>query len=549
MANDPVAADGKKQKVSAWVKYGSAGALLTAVLFPGNPGKDARDWIRECTLKYEQCRVARVHYRDVERAVEPPRTSCVLDWASQASKLKPARTMAECETIRADGGICVVSDDVDDTAAKGLLPLRNEMWRKAYLPANPKFGALFAESVGSEAPTVGQRIVVVSAPAGSGKSWVVRGAYSERDKTNEGKTRHLNGGSEQSIIRFDDLTRWVTGSTPDLNGRVANEDLRTTLKGSSATLQQELDALFASVASDPSSVWVVDSMDEVHPRVRESFNGRLGSAFVGRPRLHVYLFGRPESLAAGLKDEDQEGIPKVRVELAQPAVQTTEALAMRWNNYVLWRLAEHGVSIDKNARIEDVARFLTSSRTVCSSFGQLAVGGFVIGDATLWRQTNAGTLTEEGLQRLMLEELLRRNRETHDRPSEGSSVYVSLLEKVAARGVVQWSLGGKFKPAFEAPMPGAPSGWQLLDHSGLVNLDPLDNRTYSFQPWWVPLELIRRHNARLNDEDQGRQCSLEPSVVDRIRDPIVRRSREFLDWCDKAVDSLAVVGSSAANPP
>jgi hypothetical protein len=177
----------------------------------------------------------------------------------------------------------------------------------------------------------------------------------------------------------------------------------------------------------------------------------------------------------------------------------------RWNNCVIWRALlndkDHlGVAVSENTSARDVARLLQTSSTACSSFGQLAISAFIIMNAKDWTRKDGCSEAfeqESEIQRHLLYELLRRNQDSHRRPTGEASSYFKLLELIAVNDLpTTMSLTGVFKPLLEAAHSGAPTPKELLNYSGLIDINPGDAGKYWFVPWWVPLELVRSYERR-----------------------------------------------------
>ena len=121
-----------------------------------------------------------------------------------------------------------------------------------------------------------------------------------------------------------------------------------------------------------------------------------------------------------------------------------------------------------------------------------------------------GEETSFDLRDNVFDNLLERNHETHDRPNEKLGVYVQALGAVALKYATRLEDDGFFHVGFSDTVSVMDRDSEeysvrvrdLLDRSGLAYLRPVDlkNLYYRFDPFWLHVHLIERHNRSIDQE-------------------------------------------------
>lgn len=435
------------------------------------------------------CVAMQLKYQRLRRIARLSSASCQF---ADAPKEVEVASDADCAAHGPDA-VCVPSASASE---KELTQLRTAMWRTLYARANPWIKQNLDRSAELAANHRGpSELHFVQAPAGLGKSWALIGSL-EKDKafSSDGSGTYVYKTKPQRLIREVSISDALgSAKTPDLrfHGKIISE-----LKGSIAAdkvslVDQTVDGLI-STASKEGMVLILDGLDELHPDVAVHVTNRVRAQLQNK-NAQVYVLGRPEAMPKVM--DDTENLVESRHTLAFPRYDAFADVITRWNNWVLFRQSKFKIPIDNNTSLPRLAEILRRSPTACSSFSHLVVSNWIISQGRLWVDQVGQLFPETQIQATLFEELLRRNADTHDRPKEAESEYVDLLGRFVYEFMDPFE-SGEFKIPFAARFDDnndLPTPRALLNYSGLININPVDDQLYSFQPGWVPLELIRRY--------------------------------------------------------
>lgn len=357
------------------------------------------------------------------------------------------------------------------------------------------------------------QIRLVLAPAGYGKSWLFRGLFRPERRLKE------NGGllldHPVALIHVERLEKWFgrqgrdSDSRPDHACR-ENEtaDLRygtsviNCLRGD-ARNQEETRAVLTRILAvhdrlERAAILVLDSFDELHPAVQKIVFDELDAQARQRPSLVVYILARPEAR----ENVTWNDLTSKR-EVVAPEFSSVDELSERWNNRVLFLAWDSGRrELQQHTSFSRFVKIMESSPTARMSANHLIVTNFIIERGNAWFDGDVLTATEGRIQKDLLEELLARNLDTHDRPATGSGQaaqkYRQILEEFAAR-YLEYGEGTYFwlkEHDLRIPDNDAPLMEGVLRYSGLIDLDPADSKKFRFRPDWIPLALIRKYAER-----------------------------------------------------
>jgi hypothetical protein len=137
-----------------------------------------------------------------------------------------------------------------------------------------------------------------------------------------------------------------------------------------------------------------------------------------------------------------------------------------------------------------------------------------------------GSTKLDDVKRSVYNALLKRARDTHNRPIQGSIQYEIFLQDIARRYASEVDpVTGYFLVTFddfvafkdEAGRSAAVKVSDVLDRSGLARLDPIDfsQRKYRFEPFW-----LHRYLAEMNTviEPKNQLSEVMQQILDVLRD-------------------------------
>lgn len=153
--------------------------------------------------------------------------------------------------------------------------------------------------------------------------------------------------------------------------------------------------------------------------------------------------------------------------------------------------------------IDDYIRYVQRHPNLSYSIRALAIATMITD-----RSNSSPEDSEAELKDFLLDALLRRASNTHNRPSSDDEQYRRLLEDIAVLYASEEKIDeqGFFTVDFNDAVPviddGSPVGevrvQDVLDHSGIATLDPASFSTarYRFDPVWIHAHLVELHNQR-----------------------------------------------------
>lgn len=415
------------------------------------------------------------------------------------SNFEPVLTMQECSRVRETGKICVAStsEDLDPTQ---LTPLKDEMWASLFRPQNPRIFALLeraAQMVNSDHEGRGL-LVLVQGPAGSGKSNLLQGGLqldaSTRSESAPASKFYTYRARPPTVLQIVDLAKvFCDTKAPDLlipaplGTEVPVNSLCTSSEDTATT---KIHDILVEAGRAGGRVLILDSFDEIHPDTRDRIISQVYEHLNAGSVKSVFILGRPESLILAPGDH-AHNFDHERESLAFPSYTSAEAVAARWNNWVLYRRERWAVKVAENTSIQDVITLMKRSPTVCSSFQHLVVSAWIIDHGREWLRGDQ-IVDEAEIQSALLDELLKRNEDTHGRPTTQEGQYFELLESFVVDHLT-YSTADSFRISPHALRLGdGPRATSVLHHSGLIDISPVDTALYRFQPSWVPVAILRR---------------------------------------------------------
>jgi hypothetical protein len=269
---------------------------------------------------------------------------------------------------------------------------------------------------------------------------------------------------------------------------------------------------------------VIDGIDEVHDDTAELIleaadELTLGTGGTRGPFLHFLIAGRPEGFASWLtasrRNEDSAALLE-RFTLNPPDYATAGDLAFRLEGYLdfIGTLEMH----QEEGTFEDYLDSF-SSAVVEYPFLRYSIGNLAVGNIVIDNTAPGLDLSEEELKTGLLDDMLVRNADTHDRPgSDGvlQRTYRRLLEDVAAE-YVDTNADGTFVvrsddriAAFsdDGSRLGEVRVRTLLNRSGIALLrSPTGSTTrYHFDPFWVHGHLLQHRNERIDASYEYQDC-------------------------------------------
>lgn len=414
-----------------------------------------------------------------------------------------------------------------------------------YAAANPALLERFAAVRKlCEAPQTGavRRLTLVAGDAGVGKSFIKREAFGQ----------DYPAGAVCKLDLRELYQEWLaTGLTE------ARPDLRdgdVVLNRLLAVKHRDRPLVSDYLAARPAAIYVIDSLDEIHPDDHGWFFEQLEQfAFSGqRPVVHLVVFGRPLAFHRrwqSLAERHARGEVELHW-LHPPRLRTTgDLLVSTWNylgyqHKLRWR-PEGGDELVPMS-LEDFAGWSQAGFRRTGSYSSVTldnespyttqVHGTLLDwtqrhrplIAPLWNLAGNSLLRETIERRLragaaepfderawMLDFLhawLRRDTQSDDRPSlakpEYLALYVELLERVAVRYARPDLVDdqGFFQVAPEDRIELTRADRQLsfsveriLNRSGMKHLElgGRDVARYRFEPIWFHRLLVEMHNDRL----------------------------------------------------
>jgi len=456
-------------------------------------------------------------------------------YASILSRLKgdQLRITAACARLRAHrvrdikrppcalNQTCVVSQRVgnNDSDRRALGPLKSELFRTLFPRANPAISEAAADSLTAvRAGTGGNRLLMMTAPAGSGKSFLFSGKYSKQRKyrvrsrltasTKEATTIYRDDETGV-ILRQEDLPKWFgeTDETEDLklDGKSVNHLKGSADKNTRLLLRELLRGSRHVSEANQKHILVIDSLDEIAPVARAILLDEL-KTYLREPNVtrHVWVLGRPEAFVRWSFHQGEVFAHQAPLRLNAPAYDTLKAVAVRWNNWVMYQWTRGTLHPKDQTSFAGTVALMQQSPTICSTFSHLHSSGKIISRGKRWMKRLELGRSERQIQEDLLAVLLERNQHTHKRPTASKSrAYIRHLALFVLTKLEYDVTGSSFNVKSDAIVNGVEAR-ALLNHSGLIDMDPVGTTSYRFHPSWIPLALLARYvdNQGLTD------CSL-----------------------------------------
>lgn len=253
-------------------------------------------------------------------------------------------------------------------------------------------------------------------------------------------------------------------------------------------------------AGGPRRIVLIDDLDEVHKesalRVLEEVETAASTRSVPS---HFIVAGRPEAFRPWFISPRRRSAAISRtIPLRGVTHSSKDELGFRYAEYLRFALPDRPVT---EADQEAFADWIAARPFLSYTIPILAAAGFAT-EQFLREQD----VSEDALKRFLYDNLMLRNRETHDRPDSEHRIYQQLLEAVAVKYVSEVdSLG--FFPVLSndhVVFLGADGVeddvlvTDLLDLSGVALLNPADLTTpqYRFEPFWIHRFLVEEMEQR-----------------------------------------------------
>ena len=346
------------------------------------------------------------------------------------------------------------------------------------------------------AQTSADRLVFVSGPAGSGKSFLVR-VIQERFKP-QTQVIHLCHKVPrthlcQNLDGIEYMEKAELTFGPDAKNRF---NVMSFIKSFSAA------AFFASFKAG--SIVLVDDLDEVHPESAAFLLGEIAKfEKTSGSGASAVVFGRPESFASFFTSaETNDFVPDATVfSLKVPSYQTQHEVDLLVDDWGHYEKTVDAATIGKiSAALYSYSQHYPWVR---QSLRDIYLGNFLcerFGEKQVWK--------EEELKKELVGRMFLRAHETHGRPQYQDTMYKQLIIKTAAdraRHVIvdTGNLYGFFPVGDESVEIDDSHGgkWEvherdLLSLSGLAVLSPLnwESQRWQFSPSWVHGYFVEQYN-------------------------------------------------------
>jgi ATPase family associated with various cellular activities (AAA) len=251
---------------------------------------------------------------------------------------------------------------------------------------------------------------------------------------------------------------------------------------------------------------ILDDLDEIHPelaqRVLEIVENEANNlALVPHPK-NILIFGRPEGFSYWLKERRRHA----PANLTSPLIIKTPEYKTYGDLKLLMEATDKRHNrTSSNKDTEVFFQTILSHKWLSYNVGNIMLANFVRESSTA-----NPTYNDKDLMNRLFNNILDYDKESHDRPNMGDSIYLKALEQIAAKYADQAAKNdGYFEVNFEdtirlydddCKFVGEVSVRNVLNNSGIVFLNPADFKTakYNFQPFWIHPFLVQRWNERIS---------------------------------------------------
>lgn len=353
-------------------------------------------------------------------------------------------------------------------------------------------------------------LTYVTAPAGSGKSWIGLGLC----KSVLGKNVKIIS-LRNLFVRSNQATGIKVRKIADLTMRDSKQGKVTVSKMPYFRLDS-IQQLFALTHISKERFVVIDDLDEVHPTVADNILKALEDHYCASEHkpISFIVFGRPEAYYAHLTHTHRTLLSRdvPMVALKTPIYRNKAELRVRYNNWAKRKLLADSL---REKVFEMSLQYLAKYKYLVLSFKNAASSDkfydYIQAMCTSGNASIRWSQEEAKMKHQLVDLALKRNQETHGRPEATgllSNEYMAMLAKVAAHYTksIDKDNGWFNVPSREELTVNMANNQTLkfnarevLNRSGFINIKPVSSNAihYKFEVFWMHRYFVDYYNNNL----------------------------------------------------